>query len=437
MGRFRPTPLVMAISVAVASLTASGLARSAEYGYTIGGGLEYTDNVDLAPTDPKSDLIYILNGGYNYSDQSAHLDLAMGLAGQFRIHRDETYDNEFLGAANVAATWKPYPGLFHWVVEDVYTPTIDPQDKPTVSNVKHANIFSTGPDTFFRFGPVDTLNVGGRVVDARYQEADGDNTGTLGYVRWLHRTSERTTLSLNHERQNVNYNDKAEDDFRQLTNFAGLAFQSARDRFNLNYGYSTIDREHEDTIRTHIGSVIWDRFISGRTQFNLRLTRDLGNSDGDVVQQTQNQQNPGAVDTPNTTDVYVLREAAARLRWGITPGTARASSIGVFWNDREYEIDKDSNEQDQGLTLDVVWPFTSLLYATVSGSYTERDYYGVKRRDDETIVGIGMSYLLTRRTTIGAYVRHDNNNSTDPGEEYVENRFGVFLSYAVSGSRRQ
>jgi len=426
----------MAISIAGASALASWPVQSAEYGYTVGGGLEYTDNVDLAPTDPKSDLIYILNGGYKFSDQSAHLDLAMGLAGQLQIHRDANYDNEFLGAANVAATWKPYPSLFHWVLEDVYTPTIDPQDKPTVSNFQHANIFSTGPDTFFRFGPVDTLNVGGRVVDARYQAADGDNTGTLGYLRWLHRTSERTTLSLNHERENVNYKDKAEDDFRQIKNFAGLDFQSARDRFNLNYGYSIINREHEDTIRTHIGSVIWDRFISGRTQFNFRLTRDLGNADTDVVRQTQNQQNPGAVNTSNTTDVYVLREAVMQLRWGITPGTGRASSIGVFWNDREYEIDKDSNEQDQGATLNIVWPFTPLLYATVNGSYTERDFYGIKRRDDETVLGAGMNYLLTRRTTIGAYVRHANNNSTDPTEEYVENRFGIFIAYAISGNRR-
>jgi len=437
MRRSRRLPLIVAVSIAVASMSVVTRAESAEFGYTVGGGIEHTDNVDLTPTKEKSDLIYILNGGYNYKDQSANLDVAAALAGQARLHRNVDQDNEFLGAAQIGVVWKPYPRLFHWVVDDTYTPTIDPQQSPSPSNIKHANVFSTGPDVFFHFGAVDTMNIGGRVVDARYEGNDGDNTATQGYVRWLHRTSERTTLSLNHDRQNVNYIDTADEDYNQTTNTAGLTFQSARDRFSANYGYSTIDRERQDTLRTNVGSASWDRFISGRTQFNIRFLRDLSDAGSDVVQQTQNQQNPGAVVVPNSTDVYLLREAAAQLRWGITPGTARASSIGVFWNDRNYQIDNNSDEQDQGVSLAVVWPFTALFYATATASYTERDFYHIRRRDDETVVGMGLNYLLTRRTTIGAYIRHDNNNSTSPADEYLENRIGIFVSYATTGGSRK
>lgn len=439
MGHNSPSTAVAAVALAIASMLAGAPAESAQVGYSFGTAIEYTDNADLAPkTDAQSDLVYKLYGGYEYDEKATNLDTRMALAGEYQIYKEETADDKFLGAANAGLVWKPFPSLFHWVADDTYTPTIDPQQKTTPGNIQHANIFSTGPDVFFHFGPVDTLNLGGRVVDARYQAQDGDNIATLGYLRWLHRTSERTTLSLNHERENVNYNDEGEDDFRQATNFAGLSYKSIRESLTMNYGYSTIHRDSsEDPVRTNIGSFVWDRFISGRTTFNLRLLRELGDAGSDVVQQVGNQQNPGVVELPNTTDVYVLREAAALLRWGITPGTRRASSVGVFWNDRKYEIDKNSDEQDQGITIGILWPFAPTLDATMSGSYTERDFYGIKRRDDETIVGVGLNYLLSRQTTVGTYVQHRNNNSTDSEQEYIENRIGIFVTYAVRSGRRQ
>jgi len=434
MGLNRRLSLVVAMSFAVAGILVTTSARSAEFGYALGAGVEYTDNVDLAPSNEKSDLIYILNAGYRYSQRATNLDLRVGLAGQAQIHRDETYDDEYIGAGRLELTWKPYPGFFHWVVDDTYSPTINPQTKNTPGNIEQANVLSTGPDLFFRFGAVDTLNLGARYVDTRYTDSV-DSTGGEAHVRWLHRTSARSTLSLSHERQRVNYDDETEDDFSKITNTAGIAFQSAHDRFQADYGYATIDRERKDAVRTNVGSLTWDRAISGRTALNVRAVRDLGDAGTEVVRQAGNQQDPGVISVPSTTDVYLLRAASARLQWGISPGTARVSSIEVFALKRDYEIDFTNDERDGGARVEVTWPFTQLLYGTLTGSYTKKDFYSIDRRDREKVAGVGMHYVLNRRTKVGTYVRQTDNDSNEPVEVYKETRFGVFLSYAISGNR--
>lgn len=422
----------------------SAAAGAAEYTYSLGYRAEYSDNVHLVANNEEDELVHVMSAGFQITERKRELDIRAQARASYQYYTNEAFADEASFGLDGAVVWKPAPEAFHFTVQDVYTQVAaDPVAADTPANQVNANVFTTGPDIFWRLSAVHTLQVSGRYAwsnfdktenteDTIIDESESDNVRRNATVRWLYRSSPTATFSVSRAIEAVELDDPLVGnnfDYRRTDTTAGVEKAIGRNNFSLHAGETRIRRVNQPEISGGSGRVAWTREITSEATFSLSASRSLSDITGEIL--------AGAGDVDGVTasisaDIYVLRQATATYS---RRSGAGAFALSLFRTERIYELAEADNEESQGASMDYTYAFTPVLSASLNARYTETFFPTLLRDDEVYTAGVGVRYRFSRTLSGGLAYTRQSRTSTDAAFEFVENRAVLSLGYNSLPSR--
>jgi Putative beta-barrel porin 2 len=393
---------------------------------------QYTDNSNLTATNPQSDLISTPRFGLAYTRQSAKTDANINFQISRDIYRRETQQNQTFPSLNALANWRIVPERFTWTLNDFASQNqIDVQNAPTTDNTQNVNAFITGPDGFFHFGSSNTLQLGARFADTRFEVTNENSTRVTGYARWLYSSSPRTMLSANYDASGVRFQDPANPDFDRHDLFFQVRTKRVRSEFVFDVGETLIDQQGISTEPEPLFRFSGNRRLTAKSTVGLAIAQIQADSGSNLfrVGLAPPGLAPGG-SVANTPDIFTDRSLNV---FYTNTGRRTSATVSVFARDQDYKSTP-SDQSSWGTTFNLNRRVTPRLTASLSASYTDTDYSQnvPALTDRDTAVGINFSYSLGRWLALSAGIAWRNRNSTDPAQDYTETRGILGITYARS-----
>ena len=408
-------------------LSCAGPAAALELDWSVGSGIELTDNASRSADGGEAEQIGVLWAGLEVQEDTPMLQMGLTSLLQYRDYQQQTFDDHTLFALSAQFTASLIPRRLHWRVEDYFRQIrVDDLSPLTPDNRQDINVFWTGPDLFFRFGPSTELQLGGRFGHHYYQEVAGDNIRLAGSAALTRRLTTRMDGSLNSEVLRVEYEDaNLFNDFTRYDGFAGLDLAFRHSDLTLELGASHIERSGAADLQGALAA--------------LRLTRRLprGNSAGVAYRQHYSESgatllaagdDPLLIDLVTTVvprDIAYIRRAElyhVRARGGLY------SRLLMHWRDEEFEVG-DLDRIAFGGRLDLGYALTAMWSGGAYLSYRRSDYRRLERQDDDWLLGAHIEYRFTRHAVASLGYAHDTRNSSLPAADYRENVVLLGLRY--------
>lgn len=416
------------------------LARTAaagEYQYTLSYSADYSNNIGLAPTDEQDELIHVLDSNFILSQESRELDARAAARATYRDYQKNTFADQTTLGLDSEVTWKPLPESFQWVATDVYTQVAaSPTLADTPANRLNTNVFSTGPDVFWRPDPVNTVQLGARYgsntfsgTDNASLADDADNTRRTGTIAWSYRYSPVTTLSIGHSTESVRFSNPGigtNFDFRTNQTTAGLVSQRETNTFALDAGETRLKRTGQPEIHGKLGRLSWKRQLSSDSAFSIIAARSLSDTAGQLLAGSGGTTPIGAPLALSTSDVFTSKTATVLYSRGFGRGSL---TLSAFRAERVFELSTADNDDARGATIQYTRSFSERLTSAAKFNYVRTLFPTITREDEDKAGTISLQYKLTHTLFGGVSVSRRIRQSTDPTAAFAENRVVLSLAY--------
>lgn len=424
--------------------------QAGDFAYGLGYTASHSDNITRAPSNERSEVTNIYLAGFAYMERTVDLIAQVLAQGEFRDYRDDVFGDESVFNVKSSALWIISPQRFTWTLEDSFEEEqIDPTAVDTPANRANVNSFSTGPDFYVRFSPVNTLALGARLGNVATGSANADNNRFSGSARWLYQATAVSTYSLNFQTMNVNYDDSTVNtDFTRHDIFLRGDYQPSRSRYLVDLGTTRINPERGRELDGSLARLSWIRQLTQESTFGLAASGEYSDTGTDVLaaasaatsvatspagiptgSENLSSTSPGAlVSDAVTSDVYYAKRGEVFYN-------RRGSSFGVDFIAYGRELDFETTAQDRketGGRLELAFFYSGATTITLFTEQLKTDFQDFVREDTERDSGLRFNYRATRTLTLGLEGRRTDRSSTVPTVEYKENR--VFLSLLYTSS---
>jgi hypothetical protein len=396
-------------------------AQQLEYGFTAGYG--HSDNVFRRSDDEIASDILTAGIELNWQEDRTRIDADVRADLDFNhyLNVDENFDvdNQLTGNAQGQVTLGIVPEHFTWLIEDSLGQTQqDPLVPATPETLETTNYLTTGPEFTLLIGSTSLLRLSGRYSATTYEQSPFDSARTGGGLTFLRNLSERSTLALNVDTEDVDYEDDANLDFKRQNASFQYTLHAARTDIDATAGYTKMDIDDGSEQTGPLLEVEVRRKISNSSGLNFRFgtqlsdaaealrddlqSGDIGNDGSGVVATSATFENQFAsaawqFDRPRTSfdvtvswdkDAYDSAEDLDRTRVMYQAGAKRhlnnrlSAHIRLSFDTESYEID-DSEIEELRLILGGEWRF---------GRDTGIELWGERlKRDSNTLAGGGNS----------------------------------------------
>lgn len=402
-----------------------------------GIGAEYSTNVLRSESDRERDTLGYVWAGLSAQEESANLTAEIAGVVETQQYFNDTASDEVLFSLAALVDWMILPQRLSWHLENYFQQsTEDPFSTYSPHNQQDTNVLWTGPDLYFRFARLYTLQLGARYGNFYYEETDGDNQRYAGFARLSRQLTPSTELFLQGQRTKVDYDhDGRVDaitgvpirDFDRDDVLAGLRWESVLTVIELEGGYSWISRDDDADINGALGRLHALRRLPNEGGAGLRLSSELTEAGEDLL--TSGGGRLGV--DPHGTGVRedIARELYGELYYyGHWMGVA--SRIRLYWLDEDYE-ESALDERRTGATLDLGYPIAPAWRLGVFGLHEKRKFDLIDRRDRRSLIGSGLSHLLSREISIDFGLQYEWQNSNTAGHDFREWLALVELRYGV------
>lgn len=426
-----------AVIGACSSLFLVQTAAAGQYAYMVSYAAEHSDNVGLAASDQKRELTHVLDSSFALTQVDRNLDARVNARAAYRAYQNNTFADEATLGLDGALLWKPLPETLHWAVNEILTQVVtDPTQADTPANRVNANVFSTGPDIFWRLNPVNTVQLSARYVSNTFSgtnnavlTTDADNTRGNGTIKWSYRYSPVTTLSLGHAAESVRFKDPGVGtnlDFRTQETALGLTNRRSRNTFTLELGETRIDRDGQPEVSGTSGRLLWARELGTGSAFSLSAARSLSDTARAILAGSGANPPAGAPLAVNTSDVFVARTYTLDYSRSIGGGNL---GVSAFRAKRTFDLATADNDDARGGKIEYSRIFSERVTSTVLVGFVKTSFPTIMREDENKAVAASLQYKFTRRLIGGLSVARQSQSSTDPSANFDENRIALSLVY--------
>jgi len=405
-----------------------------ELAYGFGYVGEFSDNIRRTPTDQQSEFINSLIAGAAYRENGPELDAHLVAQVDYRDYMNDTYNDGPLFYADASLLWRISPQRFDWVFEDRADQlTRDVTLPSTPDNWVNSNIFSTGPDLYFRFGPVNTLVLGMRYGRAAYSDSNIDNSSLDASASWQYAANSEMTYSLNYLSHDVRYvDDVLNDNFTHQDVFVEINKHNPIASFLLDLGVTRIQRDQVGETRGNLVRLSWTEQLTPRSSTGILIASEYADA-GTVLLSTATSptQPPGALPTPPvttevTTDLFLTKRAEI---YYARSGSSFGLNARVFYRDINYQITPEDRLEAGGL-IEAIYNPPGLVTTTVYGTHFDTHYQSFVRDDRYNEIGIRFLYRINRNLSAALNGGVAWNSSTDPTQVYTDRRVLFSLQYS-------
>lgn len=413
------------LAPAVALLVVPVSAFAIQGDYTVGIEAEYSDNIGLSETNAESDTALSIFGGFLVEHESANLDADVRSLLEFKNYTNNTFSNETLGSLRANLNWKPYPGRFHWRLEDYFTQTRRIASAPfTPNNRADTNAFSTGPDLFVRIDNASRLQFQGRYSDYYFEDSIADSQRAMGSVAWIRAIRPELDLSANLVYEDADFTEAATPDFKRTDAFLRGSGRHGRSRLTVDVGGSSLERDNADDVDGFLARLTYLRQISSSVRLEIDAATQYTDSGVDLLTLGTSDLEIDRDNEQISGDVFYDQRIEARY----TSGTSdRNWSLYGILREEDYEV-LPQDRETQGLRLDIHRDLLSAWALNAHAGYTREKFTDINRTNRDSSLGLGVEYRLARRVTTRLDYYFNTRDSNLVGGDYDENRL-VFLLY--------
>lgn len=413
-------------------LSAPALAGDIAYG----GGYMVTreSNPTRVAGTVTQDTNHALFAGIAYQDLTDNLSANFLAQVEKRAYQVNDQLNDTNYYFNGTGVWTLVPQVLHWTFEDSLRDArldITAPDSPT--NRTQVNSLSTGPDLTLRFDSVNSSTIG-----ARYGRFDNNSTGNsteflFGYARLLHRTSERSTVSLNYEALHAEFEGAAalfpSTDRQDL--FVRFETRPLPNIFTLDVGTSTLSRPGAETLDGPFFQVTAARQLTPETSVHALLISNYSDTYTDMIRSLGTPLAPGDAIRPPGVDVLtpdVYYNERVELRY--------ASDSGRF----AYDLRGHARRVDyQTLTLDFaelagrldwVWRYSNATQLYATGRYLEREFQDITQTDVEWEAILGLRFNVNQNISLSLEAGRQAYETTAASGNIENTRIMALIGYS-------
>lgn len=409
--------------------------EASQFGYSLGYRAEYSDNITRIPNERegRSDLINTASAGFSYIENTSTINARVVGAAAYSSYRRSSFENQT--NLNLDAYGEAFvvQRTLSWVAADGFRRLqIDPLLPDTPANRQNSNSWATGPNAYLRLGSVDTVTFEGRYGRAWVENIDIDNNRYAYAARWAHRATARSVLSLNYEHLDVDFeNDTLNTDLSRKNYFLRADFREARMQFTFDLGHARIERSGNDPDGDWLIHLTASTQAATASGMGLGYRRKYSDTGGDLLPTAApTQPSAGGGMTTLGTDVvtsepYYLE--AAELYYTYT-GNVFPWTVQMFHRDIDYQT-LPGDRQEKGALVDVRYLYSSSVSFQLLSAYNILAYDQPLREDRQSNVGITLTYRMTPNLRAEMGVRRFGRRSTEPDQEYTDDRVAITLLY--------
>lgn len=416
----------------LAFLLCLGIAPSLEaanFAYGLGYAVTHSDNVARVSSGERRETIHSYLIGFSYLDRTSSFDAAVSGQAEYRDYRKDIFEDETISSLRALLYWTISPQRFIWTVEDAYEQRrINVAVADTPDNRANVNVFSTGPDVYFRFNPVHMLALGARAGHVYTGRANVDSDRLSGTARWQYQATSISSYSVNYEIIDVKFEDStANNSYVNHDVFLRADYRPSRSQYMIDVGASRIDPDRGEDLDKSLLRLSWIRQLTTESSLGLSATREFSDTGADILAVATA---PIPSPAPTSGDVRSDVFYAKRANMFYNRRSARfGTNLSLFAQDLDYDgTAQDREEHGGNLKLDIFLSGTTTL--TLISDYNRAEYRNFIRRDTDRNNSIRLSYRMTRSVSLALEGRRADRKSTISTEEYVDNRAYLSLLYS-------
>lgn len=401
-----------------------------EYGLTAGYG--HSDNVFRRSDDELASDILTAGVEINWQEDRTLFDANVRADIDFNHYLDlnEGFDdaNQVMGNLQGEMSLGIIPDHFTWLIQDSFGQTQqDPLVPATPESLESTNYLTTGPDFTLLFGSASLLRLSGRYSATTYELSPYDSTRAGGGLTFLRNTSERSSMSLAVNTDDVDYDDAANVDFKRQGASFNYTLQAARTDIDATVGYTWLDIDDGSENSGPLVEIEVRRRISNSSALNFRLGTQLSDA-AEALRTDLESEDFGNDGTGVIATSATFENKFASVAWQFErPRTSFDISAG--WDKDVYESAENLDRERLIFQAGAERHLNNRLSAHVNLAYNEETYEVNDSEIEELRLIVGGSWRFGRDTGIelwGERLKRDSN-TTSGGGHSLENR--IFLTF--------
>lgn len=419
------------------SMLAAGISTSVhalKIDGSVGLNLDYTDNAALTSTGEVDDTIATASLRGSLSEDEGSLTGYLTGSVRHQDYLDNTFGEETYLAINANTVWEQIRNRLQWNLRNYY----DQVSRNTLAantpdNTEDTNAFSLSATATLPVAPRHTLLVRPSFSDFYYSTTNNDNQQIGLAVDWNYLIDPTVTLSLNTSFVDVNYDTDtvvagSSADYETTSVGLGLAVVRSRTRYDLNVGFSEVERDLGSGSDGVVGRFTVAHDFTAKSSVVATIATDITDSSNNFLTTSSNT-NLGSF-TNFQTSSDVVHDNLARVTY---------RHVGTLVNSRVWaevqELDYDSVPLDREVSefgASMTYAFTPLVSGIVDGRFVVTKEDATATTDKEYLLSGRVNYSLTRKLSANAGVQVQTKDSSNvPLREYDEFRVFAGVGYQL------
>lgn len=417
-------------------------AQAAPLQWGVDLGIEHSDNIGLSPADPMSATALIPSLLVAWQDQGARYRGALAGTFSYYHYTQGEIGDQWLGNGSGKFDWLMRPGRLYWAFEDyVGQEPVDVLRASTPENTQRTNVFATGPTLTLRLGSATELQTDLRYITSTANKTDAFNADRgQAAAHLLREIGPLSRLSLNVSGQDVRFREDAlkPNDYRRYEAFLGYEYDGPRLHLQAAAGGSKLKFDDGRDFRKPYAQALGRFSVSARGELTFELDDRLYDAAEDLIARAPDPAtffDPlGGVNMRTTTispDVYMDKEAQLGYVWR---GPRLEARLGGYWRKQDFLTLTNFDQRAYGPALNVLYALTPRTSLSAFATRNVTRYSASAREDHLGYYGVAMGHQLAQHWSVGLQYARRKQTSTDPTQEYTENRVLLTLSYRPTGA---
>lgn len=424
----RALPLVLAL--------AAGPAVAGQFDYSLYGGVEHSDNINLSATDPISQSVLTPGFGFSYVEQGATLQAHVTGAGEYRKYLGGAYSNQKFGELAGLVNWTVLPQRLDFAVQDYASvQPLSTLSSDAPDNQQQTNVLSLGPILHFDLGRAARGQAELRYIDSRASRTTQFNSSRgEAALRLMRDISPTSQLSLNMESQQVDFDEAGEVDYDRDEVFARYVHRLTHVDLDAALGWSRIRFDGaagsaSDPLAR--ASINWR--ATARNRLGIAYTRDYSDAAQDLIN----------LAAPVDTGVPVTTPAGVRTGGAVIGGGAYLErrmdgyygyggerltfSLSPWYRKLHYVEGTNPDQTGRGGNAGLDYRLRERTTLSVFANIERIEYAALSRRDTTRNLGATLTQLINEHWSwrLSLVDRHRSSTDANGGYHAKEAYFGI------------
>ena len=387
------------------------------------------DNINLDLNPEGDEWLNTITGTINVIENSANLVANLNASVSTLTYKNDPSQNTIDNDLILNALWIVNPRRFEWLVSDVYTQTlIEPLQSDTQSNRQNTNIFTTGPNYYWRLSSQHNINFEARFQNTYLDFTGGDSDRLSTALGWVYRLNSSLSSSLNAVHAKLDYKDPTHSDYMNSDLFVRVVHERGRNNFTAEAGISNFDFESQDDIQGYRYLLSLQNQRTTNSDVLLVYSHSITDEATELSTAAQDTIPGSALPTSVGTDVFT--EDNINIRYNRT--TNRFGLIAEIEEiKRDYVIQNELDIHSFRTSIQPTINFSQTASLNLEAMQTKTIYENSSpgREDVDTTYILRYNNNITRNIRWSLSVETEQRKSTVSLNNYKDNRVLLTLSY--------